>query len=103
VWMWGQWTNPAAVLDGWCPPNGGGIRIGPGNTPSLTIWSGLQAGMGGCLFAVRCYGFRQLQAALARCAPENNDWQPGAGMIQTPSAFNWSGLNVSKQELEFEI
>src|ERR1035441_6688821 len=34
---------------------------------------------------------------------ENNDWQMGAGVLQPPSAFDWSGLNVSNQELEFEL
>ena len=31
-----------------------------------------------------------------RFRQENKGWQPGPGMLQTPSAFNWSGLNVSK-------
>ena len=34
---------------------------------------------------------------------ENKGWQAGADVLQTPSAFNWSGLNVSNQELEFKL
>ena len=42
---------------------------------------------------------RRRRAKTAR----DNGWQLGPGVLQTSSAFNWSGLNVSNQELEFEL